>query len=294
MTFRRYQPVCFSHKDRRVDGHVLGVSRKFVKVITVDGLEYKVPISLVRSNEAIGPKRDLSIEECKSLLFIPEDEIEFTFEGSTCHGYVIAANRRTATVVTADDTKFVVPYRQLSLTDWARLRPTRIKLLQETAANAVALLDQNNLFDWGFDFDRATSRAGMCRFEEKMIVLSNNFCFRSNEAEVTDTILHEIAHALVGPDHHHDTVWLKQARALGCTGFVRTAVDASRARYIKYCTKCGWMDRAQRKNSYLVCRKCSSDVEYMDFSPKAWAHVELQIETAKTSPESALGFDNTV
>ena len=252
----------------------------------MDGLEFKVPISLVRQNEAIGPKRDLSKDECRSLLFIPEDEIEFIFGESMRHGYVTAANRRTAQVVSLDDAKFIVPYTQLRLTDWTRLRPLRIKRLQEAVAMAVSVLDENSLFAWGFDFDRATSRPGICRFEEKMIVLSNSFCFRSSESEVTDTILHEIAHALVGSDHHHDSVWVKQARALGGTGRVLTAIDASRTRYIKYCLDWGWMDRAQRKNSYLVCRKCGSDVKYVDFSHRAWAHVQLQIERANTLANS--------
>ena len=33
---------------------------------------------------------------------------------------------------------------------------------------------------------------------------------------MTDTILHEMAHALVGQVHGHDAVW--QAQVLGCSG----------------------------------------------------------------------------
>ena len=34
---------------------------------------------------------------------------------------------------------------------------------------------------------------------------------------IRDTILHEIAHALVGPCHGHDAVWRQKAREIGCT-----------------------------------------------------------------------------
>ena len=39
-------------------------------------------------------------------------------------------------------------------------------------------------------------RAGACFFREKKISFSRNFFKNSNESEIYDTILHEIAHAL--------------------------------------------------------------------------------------------------
>ena len=38
------------------------------------------------------------------------------------------------------------------------------------------------------------------------------------DEEVRDTILHEIAHALVGPRHGHDEVWRAMALRIGCSG----------------------------------------------------------------------------
>lgn len=279
--FKRYQPVAFPYKGCQRDGYVVGLSKRFVKVVTVEGFEYQVPDSLVQPNGKIGPKRNLSAAESRSLLFIPDDEVEFSFEASQCHGHITDVNRRTARVVGLDDTRYVVPYKALRLTYSSQLERSRASLLETIAAKAVSALDENNLLNWGFDYDRATSRAGICRFEEKMIVLSNSFCFRSSEEEVTDTILHEIAHALVGPDHHHDSVWLEQARAIGGTGSVLTAIGASRTRYIKYCESCGWKHRAQRKVSRLVCRQCGSDVRYLDYSPRVWKRVNPLIDQGK-------------
>ena len=44
-----------------------------------------------------------------------------------------------------------------------------------------------------------------------------------DEAEVRETILHEIAHARVGASHGHDAVWQAEARRIGSTG--RRLVD---------------------------------------------------------------------
>ena len=57
-------------------------------------------------------------------------------------------------------------------------------------------MDKNGLFDWKLDLDHAKVRAGAC-FLEKKISFSRNFIKNSNESEIYDTILHEIAHALV-------------------------------------------------------------------------------------------------
>ena len=76
-------------------------------------------------------------------------------------------------------------------------------------------MDKNGLFDWKLDLDYAKVRAGACYFREKKISFSRNFIKNSNESEIYDTILHEIAHALVGPNHGHDIVWKKWLKSLG-------------------------------------------------------------------------------
>ena len=51
---------------------------------------------------------------------------------------------------------------------------------------------------WVFGFDLATSRAGVCRYAERRIDLSVSYCLAATRAEIEDTVLHEIAHAIVG------------------------------------------------------------------------------------------------
>jgi predicted SprT family Zn-dependent metalloprotease len=91
--------------------------------------------------------------------------------------------------------------------------------LEWAEERARVLMGQNGLFDqgWQFQFDRAVRRMGCCHHRQKLITLSPHAVELNVEQEVIDTILHEIAHALVGRGHGHDRVWKKMARRLGCT-----------------------------------------------------------------------------
>lgn len=83
---------------------------------------------------------------------------------------------------------------------------------------ARELLDEHGLVDWTVVFDRAKRRAGVCRAGVREIGLSGPLTELHDEAEVRDTVLHEIAHALVGPRHGHDAVWRATALRIGCSG----------------------------------------------------------------------------
>lgn len=83
---------------------------------------------------------------------------------------------------------------------------------------ARELLAEHGLGDWTVVFDRAKRRAGICRHDSRQIGLSAPLTALHAEADVRDTILHEIAHALVGPRHGHDAVWRRTAVRIGCSG----------------------------------------------------------------------------
>jgi predicted SprT family Zn-dependent metalloprotease len=89
--------------------------------------------------------------------------------------------------------------------------------LTEARRLAVGLMRRHGLAGWRLVFDNAKTRAGICRAVPKEIGLSRVLTALHSEAEVTDTILHEIAHALVGPAHGHDAVWRAKALDIGCS-----------------------------------------------------------------------------
>jgi predicted SprT family Zn-dependent metalloprotease len=55
----------------------------------------------------------------------------------------------------------------------------------------------------------------VCRHRQKVIVLSAAFVTLNTDDVVRDIVLHELAHALVGPGHGHDATWKAKAVELG-------------------------------------------------------------------------------
>jgi hypothetical protein len=110
--------------------------------------------------------------------------------------------------------------------------------LQDAEILARRLMAEHGLTDWEFGFDTARRRAGRCSHYTKTksgyikmergwicptnykgkISLSAPFVILNIEGVVIETILHEIAHALVGKGHHHDKAWREKAISLGDTG----------------------------------------------------------------------------
>lgn len=100
--------------------------------------------------------------------------------------------------------------------------------IEQAQALALRLMAAHGLGHWSLVVDRARTRAGVCRAEQREIGLSRPLTELHSEAEVTDTVLHEIAHALVGPRHGHDAVWRAKALAIGCSGTRCLPLDAAR------------------------------------------------------------------
>jgi len=135
-------------------------------------------------------------------------------------------------------------------------------ILEEAQKLAIELMDKHGLLDlrWYFKFDNAVRRFGCCKHRLKTITLSKKLVALNDEAQVRDTILHEIAHALVGPGHGHDYIWKAKALAIGCNGercYSSKTVTQPEAKYKAVCTKCGHVHkrnrRPRKKTSCGVC-----------------------------------------
>jgi predicted SprT family Zn-dependent metalloprotease len=128
---------------------------------------------------------------------------------------------------------------------------------------AFNLMAKHGLIEkgWRFEFDNARRRFGVCRFGTKRIGLSQHLVSLNDEAKVKDTILHEIAHALVGVKHGHDWVWRAKAIEIGCDGercYSSDEVVTPESRYIAECCGCKKTYKKHRKpRSTGSCGKCS-------------------------------------
>lgn len=123
---------------------------------------------------------------------------------------------------------------------------------------ATQLLTHHGLSDWTIAFDNAKRRAGQCRFHDRVISISAGLTRLHSEAEVRDTVLHEIAHALVGPGAGHGPVWREQARAIGCSAQRCVSPEAPRlpGAWLGVCPGGHTVERHRRPERVLTCPQC--------------------------------------
>ena len=86
---------------------------------------------------------------------------------------------------------------------------------EEARSLARSLMDASGLTDWRFRFDHAKRRAGACMHTSRTISLSGPLTDLYDAETIRGVILHEIAHALVGPSHGHDAAWRRAAGSIG-------------------------------------------------------------------------------
>jgi len=113
------------------------------------------------------------------------------------------------------------------------------------------LYTKHDLFKkgWGFEFDKAKRRFGCCNYSTGRISLSLALVELNSEERVRNTLLHEIAHALVGHGHGHDRVWRNKALEIGCDGnrcYSSEDVQQPTPNYQAVCNKCGTKHNRQR------------------------------------------------
>jgi SNF2 family DNA or RNA helicase len=79
-------------------------------------------------------------------------------------------------------------------------------------------LNQYKLTDWRIRLtnDADAGFLGMCVHKDKTIILNAHHIDIHGAAEVRNTILHEVAHAIVGPGHGHNDTWAAKAKEIGC------------------------------------------------------------------------------
>ena len=192
--------------------------------------------------------------------------VRFEHGGYIIAGTVAALKHRQALVHT-DQERWNVPYSLLELVERSRVGDCS---LAETEALANELLKHHKANsglgeNWHFGFDLAPSRAGACKYYERRIDLSVSFCLRASRAELIDTILHEIAHAIVGKAHNHDAAWTAKALEIGCTGERTHAVRHTSARWRGECG-CGQSWFRQRLSRKVAngarCPRCQGEIRW--------------------------------
>jgi len=137
--------------------------------------------------------------------------------------------------------------------------PSRTMKLNDAQDLAEELFQTYGLGHWHFKFDRSKRRFGQCRYADETITISAPLTLVNGEAEVRDTILHEIAHAMT-PGHCHGPEWKRACLEVGARplrGYSAADVAKPAAPWYLVCETCGYRAPRYRKTlnrySHLRC-----------------------------------------
>jgi len=76
-------------------------------------------------------------------------------------------------------------------------------------------MKSHGLSDWTFQWDGARKRHGQCVYKIKALSFSKFLTEHAEEEAFMSVVMHEIAHALVGPGHGHGVAWRRKMLELG-------------------------------------------------------------------------------
>jgi predicted SprT family Zn-dependent metalloprotease len=144
---------------------------------------------------------------------------------------------------------------------------------------ADGLIRRHGLSDWHVVFDNAKTRAGICRAVSREIGLSRVLTQLHSRAEVTDTILHEIAHALVGPAHGHDEVWRDKALAIGSSATRCVPITAPKLAgpWVGVCPAGHRTTRHRQPTRVQSCGQCSRSFDPLAVLDWTWKGNRVQM-----------------
>jgi predicted SprT family Zn-dependent metalloprotease len=140
---------------------------------------------------------------------------------------------------------------------------------------------------WTFAFDSAKRRAGACDYSRRRITVSRYLAEKTDEDDVRQILLHEIAHALAGHAAAHGPRWRAVARDLGYTGerLHNGPIAHERAPWVGTCAAGHVHYRFRRPTGPLSCGLCArrfSRAALITWRPRAEAQ-----STTETSFQNA-------
>lgn len=140
----------------------------------------------------------------------------------------------------------------------------------------LELMEKHGLtaLGWKFQMDNAKRRFGVCKHRSKVVSLSLPLTQLNSEEQVTDTIIHEIAHALVGPKQGHGPVWKAKAIEIGCKPERCYGEDVlqPKGKYTADCPDCGYtfvrIKKVKRGRKYSChCQKTFNPNKTLKWKP---------------------------
>ena len=197
-------------------GHVVGAATRYATVLREDGAWLRIRWGALLADDRAPLRTIVTDLDRAQVRFEVGDVVVFTTrDGSTRPGTIEKLNPKRARVRCAQ-ARWDVPYVVLR----HRGEPDRERAgerLDEVAQEARALMDAHGLEAWTLRFGAARRRLGACFVRQKTIEIARWHAAHDESRDVTNTILHEIAHALAGAKAGHGPAWKAVARRIGAT-----------------------------------------------------------------------------
>ena len=150
--------------------------------------------------------------------------------------------------------------------------------IYEAKKLAYKLMSKHGLFDWHLRISSMKRTLGLCNYRKQELSLSRLYVEASPVEAIEQTILHEIAHVLVGPRvKAHGYEWKRIARSIGvknpshatrtCDEHRQKLADVRQNRgpnYVVNCPTCGVIATSQRMGKKMRtctygCKKCRTN-----------------------------------
>ena len=210
-------PVMWANPRKRSErGHVVEGGRSYATVLREDGVRLRIRWESLLAEDRAPLRTIVTDFDRTQVRFEVDDDVVFTTrDGSTMRGTIEKLNAKRARVRCSEQ-RWHVPYGALR----HRGEPDRdrgAQRLDEVAKEARALMDAHGLKGWTLRFGAARRRLGACFEQPRIVEIARWHAARDEPRQVTDTILHEIAHAIAGVKAGHGPAWKAIARRIGAT-----------------------------------------------------------------------------
>lgn len=209
--------VCFSDKQGILEGHILERrdGDRFAKVIDAEERVWKLPQARLVATRRARRRILITPYDDARAPFRVGDSVVFERDGEPQPGEIVKLNPKRALVL-HDGHVWRVPYTLMRKP--GDTAPAAVSGRLRTVANmARRLMDEHHLKDWTLAFVESYTRAGDCLYRDRLIRISRRHALEHADDRIRDTVLHEIAHAIAGPEAGHGPLWKAVARRIGAT-----------------------------------------------------------------------------
>lgn len=145
---------------------------------------------------------------------------------------------------------------------------------------AERLMRKHGLNDWSYGINNRKKALGLCFSRLRRIELSRNFIYYNDEETITETLLHEIAHAIVGTEHGHDQIWKEMAERIGAKPLRTTSrVVMPPGRWQATCPGCGLLFTRYRRPKYITgnsCLRCGPELGLLTYAESSTFQTQAQ------------------